>query len=525
MHWTLFYSVQFLTKMLLFVFVLFNSAIGANILYISPTPAQSHHIWNRVLALALNEKGHNITMLTHGHEEHLPANFTLIRLERMLNITFPGSYLRKFVNTNAFNNLKAQYEFSQAWCKNDFTTQGLQTLVNYPKYFKFDVLIFDITFEQCLYPLIHRFNNPSVVAVTPFLLPPIFSYVWGNPLQPPYFSHSNMHYSDKMTFKERLFNFAITYYELLYRKYLALPYEMDLAKKYFGEDIPSFEDVERNMSILLSNSDPNLEYPVDLPPNIIPVGGLHVQPAKPLPQDLQQLVDNARNGVIIYSLGSFIKSDSMSEIKKRHILTAFSRVPATVICKFETDLDDVPKNVIIKKWLPQNDILAQPNVKLLISHGGALSTQEAMRHGVPIIAIPFYGDQFLNAESLEHKKIGKVVDFTTLTNETFYATIKEVLDNPIYRNNIKTLAKRYTDRLNTPLETAIFWIEYILRHGSAEHLNLAARDMYFYETANLDIFVFIILLTCTLLTVGNLLFLLCKLILKAIFMKTMLYSK
>uniref|UniRef100_A0A1Y1MYN2 Glucuronosyltransferase n=1 Tax=Photinus pyralis TaxID=7054 RepID=A0A1Y1MYN2_PHOPY len=193
-----------------------------------------------------------------------------------------------------------------------------------------------------------------------------------------------------MSFLQRIKNFVLTHFEVFYRKYFGLPAEYKLAKKYFAEDIRPFEEVERNMSILITSYDPILDFPMALPPNIIPAGGLHVQPVKPLPDDLKRIVDDAKHGLIVFTLGSYLRSDDLSSTKKSAILNAFAKLPQTIFWKFESEIENCPKNVIVRKWLPQNDLLGNPKAKLLITHGGALSTQEAMHHGVPLIVIPFF---------------------------------------------------------------------------------------------------------------------------------------
>ena len=55
-------------------------------------------------------------------------------------------------------------------------------------------------------------------------------------------------------------------------------------------------------------------------------------------------------------------------------------------------------------WLPQNDVLGHKQTKLFLSHCGSNSVYEAAYHGVPMVAIPFGGDQPMNAD----KAVAKV---------------------------------------------------------------------------------------------------------------------
>lgn len=68
-------------------------------------------------------------------------------------------------------------------------------------------------------------------------------------------------------------------------------------------------------------------------------------------------MDNAKHGVIYFSMGSNLQSKNIPEILKRELLLIFSKLKQTVIWKFEEDLPNLPKNVHLLKWVPQQSIL------------------------------------------------------------------------------------------------------------------------------------------------------------------------
>lgn len=69
-------------------------------------------------------------------------------------------------------------------------------------------------------------------------------------------------------------------------------------------------------------------------------------------------MDNATEGVIYLSLGSNVKSVNMSTKVRETIIEALAELPYTILWKWEADyLDRKPKNVITRKWLPQQDLL------------------------------------------------------------------------------------------------------------------------------------------------------------------------
>lgn len=56
-------------------------------------------------------------------------------------------------------------------------------------------------------------------------------------------------------------------------------------------------------------------------------------------------------------MGSNLKSSDIDINTRNSILKTFSAFKETILWKFEKDLPEKPKNVIIKKWMPQSSIL------------------------------------------------------------------------------------------------------------------------------------------------------------------------
>ena len=132
-------------------------------------------------------------------------------------------------------------------------------------------------------------------------------------------------------------------------------------------------------------------------------------------------------------MGSNLKSSALPDDKRNAILKAFSNQKMQILWKWEQNhLPGQPDNVKIEKWLPQQDILAHKNVKLFITHGGLLSTTEAVYHGVPLLGIPMFGDQRMNLANSERAGYALKIDYKTLTEDSLSNAINEILNNDKY---------------------------------------------------------------------------------------------
>jgi hypothetical protein len=56
-----------------------------------------------------------------------------------------------------------------------------------------------------------------------------------------------------------------------------------------------------------------------------------------------------------------------------------------------------------------------------------------------------------------------------------------------YKENAARVRQTFNDRPLSPLDTAIYWTEYVIRHSGAPHMRSAARDLAWYQYLLLDV--------------------------------------
>lgn len=271
-------------------------------------------------------------------------------------------------------------------------------------------------------------------------------------------------------------------------------------KKLFGTNSPSADDLDKLHTIMLVNSNPAIDFAESLPPNIIQVGGMQIKEAKPLPKDINDFIMKGKKGAVVMGLGTNMRSDEIGPVAINSIIESFRQLPDyNFIWKFETKemLKNIPSNLLVKDWLPQNDILAHPNIKAFITHGGLLSTHEALWHGVPMVVIPFIADQHRNSHRIVSAGIGVKVNFQTITAEKLTKALVELLHSPKFRKNIQLKSKRFRDQPEKPLDRAMWWCEYVMRNPKPNHLrqptfNLGLLGSHFWDVQVIMILIAIV---------------------------------
>ncbi|KAM9788461.1 UDP-glucuronosyltransferase 2C1-like [Neosynchiropus ocellatus] len=292
--------------------------------------------------------------------------------------------------------------------------------------------------------------------------------------------------TDKMTFFERIKN--VLYYGLfLFQKEILIkPIYSALCDKYIGQPCDIY-DLCQEADILLFRSDFVFDFPRPTMPNIIYIGGYQCKSTQPLPADLESFVQSAgKHGVILLSLGTMVKA--LPTELADEIAAVFAKMPQKVIWK---NLGPRPStlgnNTLMVDWMPQVDLLGHPQTKVLIGHGGTNGIQEAIYHGVPVLGIPVFFDQYDNLLRLQRKGAARILELADFNAENFESNLREMIRQESYRQNIQRLSRLYRDQPMTPMDQAIFWVEHVIRNKGAPHLRTEAYKMPWYSYYCFDV--------------------------------------
>ncbi|XP_052055291.1 UDP-glucuronosyltransferase 2B7-like isoform X2 [Apodemus sylvaticus] len=251
-------------------------------------------------------------------------------------------------------------------------------------------------------------------------------------------------------------------------------------------------DTMKKAEMWLIRSYWDLEFPRPSLPNIEFVGGLHCKPAKSLPKEMEEFAQSSgEHGVVVISLGSMIRN--ITQERANTIATALAQIPQKVLWRFEGKKPDtLGPNTRVFKWLPQNDLLGHPKTKAFVTHGGANGIYESIHHGIPMVGIPLFAEQHDNIAHMVAKGAAVSVDFHTMSSADLLSALKAVINNPSYKEKVMWLSTIHHDQPMKPLDRAVFWIEFVMRHKGAKHLRPLAHNLTWYQYHSLDVIGFLL---------------------------------
>ncbi|KAK3753022.1 hypothetical protein QZH41_004330 [Actinostola sp. cb2023] len=247
----------------------------------------------------------------------------------------------------------------------------------------------------------------------------------------------------KLSFIGRVQNFILYGFGyLMYNFYLTGPYTQ-LWKKYVpNSKFKNLEELFRSTGLLLIPTDFALSRPRSIASHMKVIGPVLPEPPKPLPQQFQKIISSAQySDVIVVSFGTVISN--FGDVFVDTLASALSKIPAQVIWKHKGKKPkNISENVKIFPWFPQNDFLGHPATKVFITHGGLNSIYESSFHGVPMVVIPWFGDQFDNALAAENAGTGEMLHVKGITEQKIIDKVNKVLSDASYMTRAKQVASQ-----------------------------------------------------------------------------------
>ncbi|XP_065095063.1 UDP-glycosyltransferase UGT5-like [Ochlerotatus camptorhynchus] len=482
----------------LVVLVVIPSACADNILFIQTLASKSHHIWNKQIFDRLYNNGHNLTIISFEEEQSVPGKTFLVVKDFMTRLIaeYGGNWDYTVVQS-PFVNIHFMYDFYNKASRLLAEEEAVQRLLAYPRTFKFDLIIHDLTMGQFLLGFVEYFGNPPLVSISAFNIPPHVTTMADAPLRTTCLPHYASSFGTGMNFIERVKNTLYWALDIFYRNRIYMTNEDRRVKRLFGSNSTSVKLIEQRSDFILVNSDFSMDYYQALPPNVIPVGGLHVSRTEKVPPIVKQFIARAIKGVVLLSFGTNVASEMLGEKINVDMFKVFRSMPDYGFIWKHGDpasLGIMPTNVLVLKWVPQAAILSNTRTKLLISHGGLLSLQEATWHGIPVLSIPFFVDQYSNTDKLIRAGVGIKLLPKDINEESFKDAIMNVLDDPSYQARMKQRSYQFKAQPEHPLDRAVFWIEKVLENNGLSYLRSPALDMNIFQIYGIDMLTIILLI-------------------------------
>ncbi|ALC45675.1 Ugt35a [Drosophila busckii] len=469
---------------LLLIALLSPLAQSAKILITFPFPGRSQYIFMEQYIKTLAQRGHEVTVISPFENMQPVPNMRFIAAPKIKTI---------------FDDIIDEISAASAWqlpmlyAKTVSTVSecvledaNVQQLLHSGE--TFDLVLAELVQTEALFAFGAHFNA-TLVGFSSQGNEPHIDQLMGNISPVSYNPMLTSPRTSRMNYAERLANHFDNWLARAMHWFVVKPQMRRQYERYYPTHKMPLEQAIDSFALVLLGQHFSVSHVRPYLPNMIEVGGVHIaNKSQPLPAAMQQFIEGAgAAGVIYFSLGSNVKSKDLPAHTRATLLQVFGRLKQRVLWKFEDEqLPAKPPNVYIAAWFPQADVLAHPNVKLFITHGGLLSTMESIYYGKPVLGLPVFYDQFMNIKRASRLGYGLGLDLQQLQPQQLQQTIETLLHTRSYAQTAAQMSERYRDQPETALERAIWWTEHVMRHKGAPHLRAESRNLNWLQLHSLD---------------------------------------
>ncbi|KAI1703578.1 UDP-glucoronosyl and UDP-glucosyl transferase domain-containing protein [Ditylenchus destructor] len=484
------------------------------ILIDNPAMAFSHMQFQGRLADVLAEAGHEVHVLMLDIDPKMKDYNASTKIHKLMRIPRPKDKTDELEKMSGLRNpFLGMFNFGDMWM--DFMTMWKdicrelthnRELMDQLTAERYDVAISEF-YQFCSFAVFHRIGVKTKIGSLAIHLNNLAGSHFGIPMVSSYTPNMMAPLIDGMNlgFFDRTIKF---YYDLYEANVLSPSYihmHEPIVRQAFGQDFPPLKEIARNTSLIFTNANEVFEFPKPISNKVVYIGGIVQSKLKPLAENLKSILENSKKGAVLFSLGSVTDTTKMTDKLKQSFITTFAKFPGfDFIWKIKVNQNDTKlfsslPNIHVVDWVDQKTLLTHPKLVAFISHCGQNSLSEAAHSGVPLVGIPLFGDQVFNAALMKHKGIGEYVDIKTAEDpEVITQALEKVLNDPKYRENVKSIQKKLELAPFKPEEKFVKWVEFAAEFPDLNELNLPTVEemgvlaYYSLDVIFVSIFVFVV---------------------------------
>lgn len=475
-----------------------NKKENKNILVIIFPGGKSHHfVMKKLFDFAINDNNrnqfnYNFHILVHNYDKdfwrNAPSSYKIYGFgdRESFDVIFNKS-LEKVREDPVFGYQpfsKAMVHILEEFANSEIINEIQKT--------KFDMIVTDI--PNCIFKFLkEKLDIKLSLYISPPNVPNLFYGLFElNPVTLPALGSP---FTDSLTFFERLQNFVF------------VNGFRGMGLKFMREQMNVFRDRGHKLdeyhffahdALIMIQYPMGFAFNISRPPNMVFLNYITPTDGKKLSIEESEMDSflNIYKKNVYMSQGTIFKNIDFNRIIK--IFEELSDVGFILSIKKEvSNKYNFPKNVHLKSWVNQNDLLADKRINAFVSHGGINSIVEAIYHKKPVVALGVALDQVNTAGMVKTRETG--ISFFSqkdITTENLVDAIKKILEdgNKYLKNTLKI-----SDILsyNTPATVEFsYWLEYGFKYGY-KHLTVKSyENLYYFQFLNLDVYAFLILIIC-----------------------------